>query len=807
MNTQIVSHITYHPKKQMLAAFAGLLALVVILLGNVLFAGNGQVLGNHYTDLYHQLIGWRQFGFDHLRNGQIALWNPHIYAGAPFVGGFQSALFYPLNWIFLILPMDMAINWSIALHVFMMGAFFFIWMVRRGVSPIAGFVGAAAVMLSGPYYLHIYAGHLPNLCTMVWAPLIFLSVDEIIGACSSQSVENNRAFRWVLIGGLVTALQILAGHPQYVFYTAVGAVIYAGLSVAMNSRPMLSLAYLSLVPILAVCLSAVQLLPSLQAGSEIVRSKSLSYAFASMFSFPPENLLTWLAPFFWGNLEVTQYFGRGYLWEMCSYMGVITLIMAGFAGTQFRWVPRTREERNVCTAVVMVVLMTLLALGAHTPMFQFLYNYVPGFDRFRGMSKFIFLGVLFCAALAVMGLDRLISTDLSGKRATQWLLAIAIIIFLASIMVRGVDWSSVILALANTHESYLWENLFQGNMSTQISLLVLAAGNSAANSLAIVGVTFLVISGVLYAARKTPQIVWAIPILAVLELMVFAATTQQHFPIDDGFVGQLRQYMADNPGDYRIANTSNPNDAMRINAFDVSGNDPGVVGRYAELLTHMLGSDADQADQYLGIRPENPLNAVLRLTRVLQRNGSTGQMQWEILDKPMGHLHLVGEYQLAQGRDAVFAAMDTEGFDPRKTVILETMPVPLPQANPFGEVHLIDSTTDSLTIEATTDRPAILMITDVYTPSWRVRALEDSVQRDYQLLPADYALRAVPLRKGKHRFVVEYNRGYLHVGIAITVLSLFLCVLAWMGGTVVSRQKARNAEAQRGLEESEIRVD
>ena len=45
----------------------------------------------------------------------------------------------------------------------------------------------------------------------------------------------------------------------------------------------------------------------------------------------------------------------------------------------------------------MVLLLLVLALGAHTPLFKFLYAWVPGFNRFRGNSKFLFLASLFLA--------------------------------------------------------------------------------------------------------------------------------------------------------------------------------------------------------------------------------------------------------------------------------------------------------------------------------------------------------------------------------------------------------------------------
>jgi len=54
----------------------------------------------------------------------------------------------------------------------------------------------------------------------------------------------------------------------------------------------------------------------------------------------------------------------------------------------------------------------VLALGAHTPLFPMLYHGVPGFDKFRGSSKFILLASMFLSLLAGIGFAQL----LKGRR-------------------------------------------------------------------------------------------------------------------------------------------------------------------------------------------------------------------------------------------------------------------------------------------------------------------------------------------------------------------------------------------------------
>ena len=73
----------------------------------------------------------------------------------------------------------------------------------------------------------------------------------------------------------------------------------------------------------------------------------------------------------------------------------------------------------------------------------------------------------------------------------------------------------------------------------------------------------------------------------------------------------------------------------------------------------------------------------------------------------------------------------------------------MPGAEP-GTVRLLSTTTDSLTITADVARPMLLLVTDSYSRYWRAVALTGSSQSEYQVLPADYALMAVPLGPGHH---------------------------------------------------------
>jgi uncharacterized membrane protein len=360
--------------------------------GDVLAAGSTRLLSIAGEDTTRPFFYWLPFGFGELARGHLVLWNPHNYAGTPFFGGFGPALLYPLNWLHLALPTAIAINLTITLHVVLAGVFVYLWTSHRGLHPAACLLAGLLFMFCGAHFWQIYRGHLHCLTTLVWAPLIFLAIDGVL---------DDDSWRWPLLGMAAVAMQILAGHVQYTFYTAIAAGLYALLGWLRSTRRGRDALALLAIYVGGASLAAVQLVTGLQTAAESHRAK-LSYEMASWFGFPPENLLTLFLPSFWGDMLSGMYWGRGTLSEMSLYVGVaaVVLMLVGIVHGD----PRARRHSLTIVAVVL-----LLAVGDYTPLFHVLYDHVPGFASFRGTTKFIFLASLFMIMLVAVGFDRLLT--------------------------------------------------------------------------------------------------------------------------------------------------------------------------------------------------------------------------------------------------------------------------------------------------------------------------------------------------------------------------------------------------------------
>ena len=749
------------------SAFIGLALLVFAMFVDTLVLPGARVLGVAGADMTQQFLPWREFGFSELAKGNLALWNPHIFAGAPYFGGMQSALLSPPNWLFLILPLSLAVNWSVALNLWLLGALTCLWASRRGLHPFAAFVSGALAMFCAPTFLHVMAGHPANLSSMAWIPLQFLAIDEWLA---------RRKPIWCLIGMFGIAMQIFGGHPQYVYFAGIAAGVYALTRlVEPQQKRLLAVAGLLSIPVGGALLAAVQLLAGVQAVEETVRALPLPIWFAGSFSLPPENLVTLLAPDFFGDFALHAYWGRWYLWEACLFVGVTGLALASYG----IWAARaTGKGALLITLAVSIV----LAFGEYSPLYELLYHWVPLYGRFRGSAKFIFLAALMLALFAGYGLDRILRDRSVSPRAIMIAAAGAAALVIGGVVVSYADWGPVMKAMLATGQTYL------AAASYARSAFVSESQAFAATGLFVAGLTLA--AGVLLAlwTRREPRVAFIIGALAIAEVFVFARLHRPTVDSAQAVIPQLRAYLAARPGDYRTLSLWLPDSAMSMGTFDAWGYDPGVTLRYAELMAWIEGENPDTATQYMTFHRFSPLLAMLRVKYVIMLQNRTIRI-FPGSRPPLGRLELIGSYQVHARRDAILGAMGAASFDPGKEAILEQQPDPAPVAEgPRGRATIVREGTDFMDIEADVANPSLLVVTDAWADGWRAVPLDGSSQSSYRLVPADYALRAVALGRGHHHLRIEYAPRLFYIGAVVSALAWPAWLLAlWL----VRRRKDR----------------
>jgi hypothetical protein len=773
-----------------------LIAMTLAMFADVLFMPGDPVLSQLGMDTSNIFVYWRQFGFEQLRAGHLALLNPHVYSGLPFLGGFEEALLYPPNWIlYLTLPLAKAINFEFALHVFLLGLFMAMWVGRYNLHPIAALFAACVAMFSRPFFGAILAGALPHMDTMAWAPLILLTVDSLL---------DQPCFKWILIGMFALSMQILAGFPQVLFDTILTCAIYAAIRLARTPRPTRSVLALLVVGVGAALICAGQLWVGLQAAAEGTRQGGTSFAFASSWPLSYDAFLSLLVPDLFGDIV------RHPVW-----IGTGASLFFGLTGLTMAIVGTTVKSPHRGVWIAMVVVLLCIALGTRTPLFGVLYRLVPGFNLFRRPAAFVFEFVLFAAMLSAFGMDALIRSAARAKAAGAVLLIVGFGLAVVGAVLRGGGSDALRQDLVQVFVRFSDFGILPQYAPGFEAKTELFAGAQSLISACIC----LVLSALLFARPTHRQAAYVLAVFGVGEAFGFARSNVTTFHLAATVPTQVQQFVAAHPGDYRILNPVTDgifdlpvaNGAVLAGAKDISGYDPLVPKRYAEFMFYSHGLNPDEGWMILDFRQVSPMWRLLRLRYVFFRDRvtpivyenpgnrvvelpsqltSSYKLEHLIDHGDLPHVLLVDEWRRIEHRGDILAALVAPSFDAGKTVILESDPVPAPVPGPeAGAARILSSTTDSLIIAADVKRPMLLMVTDSYSRYWRAVALNGSSQSQYHVMPADYAVMAVALGAGHHLFRLEYAPSGWLIGRWISLASLLLYVAAIIWWRLAARDR------------------
>src|SRR3989338_7268942 len=121
----------------------------------------------------------RTFTNNMLAKGTFPLWNPHIFSGTPHLADFQSAIFYPLNFIYFLIPQIKA--WSILLFIqpIMALMFSYLFLSLFHLRKIAIWLGAIAFGFSG--FIVVWSHENAVVAqTAIWLPLVFFGLEGFL---------------------------------------------------------------------------------------------------------------------------------------------------------------------------------------------------------------------------------------------------------------------------------------------------------------------------------------------------------------------------------------------------------------------------------------------------------------------------------------------------------------------------------------------------------------------------------------------------------------------------------------------------
>ena len=325
--------------------------------------------GFEITDLIYY-INIRQYVVDRILHFIFPLWTTKLFCGVPFFANSECAVLYLPNIVFYFLPISKAINFSYLLHFFILAFSSFLWINNRIKDKLISIIVSLISIFGTNLYLHFAAGHLSNVITACWFPILLYFYDK--------SFKEKKYF-YIFPASFIISLQIFAGHFQYVYYTALVSFIY----VLFFCRNRYAIVTIISSYIISVFLTAIQLLPSYCFYIEGARKINIFDTNATSIYSSFKYLLSFL---FYIQAYLDDLF-----WETSNYIGTISFIVVLLALFHI-------HNKNILKFIVVVVFLLSLTFK---PIAETIGKIIPFFSWFRGPVKLnFFINIMLLPILA-----------------------------------------------------------------------------------------------------------------------------------------------------------------------------------------------------------------------------------------------------------------------------------------------------------------------------------------------------------------------------------------------------------------------
>lgn len=733
-----------------------------------------------------QFVGWRLQAWEYLKQGQMPWWNPMNGMGAPLAANYQSALFYPPGWILFPITAGWGaagVAWGLTflnlLHMIWAGAGMARLMQKLGYDTLAQTVAGLAFAMCGFFIAR--QGFFSMIWTGAWLPWLIAETQLLIEPNSEGHSQPHSYLRdWLprLPLVAVVALMLLAGHAQLAWYN----LLLTGLWLVFFSfrrrgmRGMLQgLASFGLAGILAGLIAAIQLVPTAEYLAVSQRAGEYGFESAMAYSMWPWRLLTFVTPDLFGNPGEGSYWGFGAYWEDAVYLGLIPLLLAIRSASSVFSKKRSDPSNKETRAIIVwgwgvVALAVLLALGSHTPVFPFLYRYIPTFDMFQAPTRFMFLAEFSLAMLAGIGAAQWGSPIGRGlywsRLATAGSAAVAI--------GAGIGWAS----LSGVEQTFVRAFALAGVLGSAYGLLTLfkPVGGRRLMAWMSIALAVMVADLVWFALPANPFAPTSLYSNVRFEGAQRIGDHRVYLPASDEYLIKFKRFLRFR--DFRpvevwtnLWRSGLPNSNLITGISSANNFDPLIPDRYARWRVAVDSTTGAARDQLLtwmdvlwvGRYAPNHAGGV-----IFTENNQASFVHWYSCADPAGSVE--------EAIQMVLARVNEAGNFPVDKAVIEGENKPTTECSDPGtpELRVPERTAQSVVVLVEADTSGYLMVSQTIYPGWRV--VVDGEEQD--LLILNGVFQGVHLESGLHEVRFEYRPKWACWATAASVVGLL--ILAWL---------------------------
>jgi hypothetical protein len=700
------------------------------------------------SDVVTQMYPWRAYARSSFRHGEIPLWNPFILSGTPFQANGQSALFYPPNWIFHVLPMPAAWVASLLLKITLLGAFTFLFVRALGCSNIAAMGSGVVLVMSGFFWSWL---PWPTTDAMLWLPLTCYAILRLF-----------RTGRGIFLVGFSYAMPVLSGQAEIAFYVTGAATLFALILCTTGSVPVegnhikLGRFLILLVSawFVSVGFAAIQLFPTMEWLQLTHRSISDLWA--------PLHLKKALA-FFSRDLSHNLNVSGFRIPVEAAYAGGLTLIAAPLA-----WF---FPNRRLAIGFMVLLLISFAGVYGIEPVRSIELS-VPVFQGAK-KEQMLLIVEFSLAVLSGMGLT-VLQQDLLGRKRKALLLSTVV-----SILVLG---AAAFLNHGGASASW-WRmpNSIFIFISTALLLIWLRAKwRLSSRHFALGALILLMLDLGSYCYGYIP-FVRADAIYPSAPVFDFLRAQPQPFrilPLDDSLpVNIASYYELSDPGGYdmilqRVTRLTWDLTSMQKASISFQAERlAGTSNRLIDMLNvkYLLAIENSKGAQWCLSHPDR-FKSVFRDGNVLVFE-NLNLFEFATVAPQKGA-------QVLRDDAAQLARVTSSAFDPYRQVILSkgiSAPGnhPSPLNGPKSRMMSYRRSANSFSFGIDTPHKGVLVVSEMHFPGWHVYV--DGVEQP--LLRANYAFMGVAVNRGIHAVRFDFRPAVFLWGREISLITIGVMVV------------------------------
>jgi hypothetical protein len=692
----------------------------------------------------------------------LMLWNGYSNMGQPTLSLLARLLFFPLNWLLLILPLDIGFTLMIFLKTLIGFVGMYLWLKELSVKRSISFIMSLVFCMSAFNVVWLFND---AATVSLLSPLTFFGFEKLL------KTSNHKVYRlrWVIFLALIIGMLIMTSFVSaagYTMYFSFAYFIIRYLIRILSKRGpkikeiLSTVLNLSVIAILGVSIAAVVLGPMILKLDFI----NIEYRSNNAQSFLPiKTLLLLIFPNYYGNPVFNNWITVSNWNEASSFMGILTLVMFGI-GTILSLVKKNKRMIilslfSIATASIIWNIGPLLGLINRLPIFNSSSN-----------TRLIFLFNFFTITVAAWTLNNILKKKLVKYLMFLLRLAGILLIMVATLL--------------------LFRNIRSGNLLDEFNLFRFSF-----MFFELVVLIFGILASILYLRSSISIKEWffSITTLFLLDMCVFCFG---HVPVvtNEFFYPQTTttQYLQENT-----------TEIDRIQVFDwtfmISGTQlyyeiPTVYThafhtvREKEIASYLVEDAWATATAPVFYTEKtdftSPIWDLLGLKyAVLGYNSTIEDETWEIsfeskeegikifrnleyLDSP--YWVTIKNMKLTEDKD-FYKNIDL--IANREISLYESAnKIPTTSENVKNEYSIkeIFRTSDELKLEVCSEYPGLLTMRDSYWPGWDI--LVNGEERE-QIL-TNYIFRGIEIDSGCQIVEQSYNPDYFKYFIIISLTSI-----------------------------------